>query len=161
MITIRPYQAKDRKRVEASIGALQEHVALLDTLHRIRRLKDFDVKIYFRRTLAKVKKNDGKIFVAMEGSRMVGCIVGFIDKDRTGNLEGYPATDGFIAELIVEDAYRGKGLGALLMKTMETFFRSKGCGCVKAECFGPNDDAHTFYKKLGYSDRSYTLLKIL
>src|SRR3989344_9167972 len=80
-IVFREYRESDRKELVRCIGLLQDHVANLDPLHRIRRLKDFDVDTYVTRSFEQVKKYDGAVFIAEDQAKMIGCVIGVVHKD--------------------------------------------------------------------------------
>ncbi len=42
-------------------------------------------------------------------------------------LELVPYKRGVVLELVVENGYRGKGIGTLLMEKIESYFKQKGC----------------------------------
>ncbi|MBI3331854.1 GNAT family N-acetyltransferase [Candidatus Peregrinibacteria bacterium] len=154
-ITIRTYRPSDRKGLERCIGLLEDYIALLDPLHRIRILKDFDTKKYVSRSLRTVRTHQGVIYVAADEGNIIGCIVGILEgRGRAGDLEGYSSKDGKILELMVLSPYRKKRIGIQLMKAMETYCKALRCEGIKVECFALNANAHQFYKKQGYVDRS-------
>ncbi len=160
-VVIREYEAKYKAELMHCIGQLQEHVASLDPLKRIRRLKDFDCEAYLQRTFVEVAKHNGVIYVAQDEGDIVGCIVGVIHQPAAGSLDGYPSIDAKILELMILPQHRGKRIGALLMQRIEDYFSLHDCSVIKVECLAPNKDAHTFYEKLGYADRLITLIKQL
>ena len=159
-IVFREYRESDRKELVRCIGLLQDHVANLDPLHRIRRLKDFDVDTYVTRSFEQVKKYDGAVFIAEDQAKMIGCVIGVVHKDDPEtDIERYPSINGKILELIVLPEYRGQRVGNELMQRMEQYFASKNCDVITVECFAPNKDAYKFYEKLNYTDRDHTLIK--
>jgi ribosomal protein S18 acetylase RimI-like enzyme len=159
--TVRMYREDDRVPLERCIGLLQDFVARLDPLQRIRRLKDFDAHAYVSRSLEEVRTRRGAIYVAEDGNDIIGCVIGVIHEEDPEDIEGYPSTDGRILELIVSPEYRGKNVGLMLMQRIEEYLQSHGCDAIQVDCFGPNADAHKFYEKLGYTDRLVTLIKPL
>lgn len=158
-LIIREYRESDREGLVRCIGLLQDYIASIDPLHRIRPLKDFDVDTYVARSFEQVKKHDGAVFIAEDGRKMIGCIIGVVHQDDPADIEGYPSIDGKILELIVLPEYRGQRIGNELMQKMEQYLTSKNCDVIKVECFGPNKDAYRFYEKLDYVNRLYTLIK--
>ncbi len=158
-IVFREYRDSDRKELFHCIGQLQEHVAILDPLHRIRRLKDFDVDAYITHSFEEMQKHGGVVLIAEDEGKMIGCIIGVIDRVETDNLERYPSINGKIKELIVLPEYRGQNVGNELMQRIEQYFTSKNCDVSTIECFAPNEDAYRFYKKLNYMDRDHILIK--
>ena len=58
--------------------------------------------------------------------------------------------DGWIPLIAVDPDYQKKGIGTLLMQTIENYFRSKGTKEVKIEVRESNVGALEFYKKIGF-----------
>ena len=158
-IVFREYREGDRKELVRCIGLLQDYIADLDPLHRIRRLKDFDVDTYVTRSFEEVQKHDGTVFIAEDEGKIIGCIIGVVHQDGPEDIERYPSINGKIIELIVLPEYRGQRVGNELMQRMEQHLASKNCDVITVECFAPNEDAYRFYKKLNYMDRDHILIK--
>lgn len=55
-----------------------------------------------------------------------------------------------IEGLVVEDEYRGNGVGELLVKAAETWARRQGCTSMRLLSNVVRERAHRFYKRLGY-----------
>ena len=159
---IREYRSTDRKTVINAIRELEGLMHDMDPLKRALSRKDFPATKYVRGVFRRVEKNKGKIFIAEDGDRFAGCIIGMIDDDHDKPpLEKYPTRDGRILELIVDAQYRSKGVGKALMTAMEKYFLAQKCETIHTDCFGPNKNAHAFYHKLGYVDRAFFLMKKL
>lgn len=160
--SIRQFRPEDREDLAMLIVQLQEYIASLDTYHRQKSGRDFNAATYVEKTLKKVKDEHGTIFVAEIDNEIAGCIIGCIpEPSSTDLLESYPVKEGSILELIVSEKTRGSGVGSELMKVMEDYFLREGCKFSRVECFAPNIDAHTFYEKCGYGDRSIDMMKKL
>ena len=56
-----------------------------------------------------------------------------------------------VAGLVVDRAYRNKGIGALLMEKAEEWARDRSCRGVMLRSRSTRKEAHKFYKRLGYS----------
>ena len=160
-IIFREYRESDREGLVHCIGQLQEYVANLDPLHRIRRLKDFDVDTYITRSFEQMQQDEGAVFIAEDEGKMIGCIIGVIYRVGPENIERYPSINGEIKELIVLPEYRGQHVGDKLMQRMEQYLTSKNCDVITVDCFAPNEDAYRFYKKMDYMDRDHILIKSL
>lgn len=52
--------------------------------------------------------------------------------------------------LVVDEAYRGQGIGRRLMEQAETWGREQGCAAVYLKTNVIRLDAHAFYESLGY-----------
>lgn len=145
----------------ASLGELQQYIASLDELKRTRLSADFDGEAYVSRLLEKVQEQQGTIYLADNGGRIVGCVAGIIsERNKDDALEAYPSKDGRILELYVQSGHRGQKIGVRLMQAVEQYFREHGCVGCHVDCFAPNVDAHKFYVSLGYVDRLISLLKL-
>lgn len=55
-----------------------------------------------------------------------------------------------IEGLVVEDEYRGNGIGQLLVEAAETWARRRGCTSMRLVSNVVRERAHEFYKRLGY-----------
>jgi GNAT superfamily N-acetyltransferase len=75
----------------------------------------------------------------------VGWIHGFIKH----TLEADPAVE--LGGLVVDEAWRGQGVGRLLIDAVERWARSVECGTLTVRCNVVRERAHVFYRKLGYS----------
>lgn len=162
MITIRPDTADDRPSLLLLMTELQEYLASLDSLHRLKTTEDFDAETYLDYLFADLERDNGSFFVADEDGSVLGFIAGSIPaEDPEDLLDHYPAREGKIHELVVSEGHREKGIGRLLMEKMEQQFRSQGCEYIRVGCFTPNTGAHRFYEKYGYADRYTEMLKKL
>lgn len=160
-IVIKKFQKRYFNDFDQCMIQLQDFLIVLDPLHRLRRTSDFSPG-YAKSMIQKVEKHDGVIYLGYDGKKVVGCIVGVIEKSTVKNEFGsVPTKGGRIEELFVAEGYRSRGIGKKLMKKMETYMRKKKCTVVRVETFSPNTSAHNFYKSLGYSDRVIDLTKVL
>lgn len=112
--------------------------------------------------LEEVKNNNGKCFLAIDNNTVVGLIMGIIRKyDEYDYLDYICPKEGIITELIVSKNIRSKGIGQLLIKKLEDYFKSIDCEYVLTDIFGYNDNAVKFYYKQGYYPRMITGIKKL
>jgi len=75
----------------------------------------------------------------------LGWIHGFVKH----TLEADPAVE--LAGLVVDEAWRGRGVGRLLLDAVERWTRSLECNTVTVRCNAIRERAHVFYQNLGYS----------
>ncbi len=66
----------------------------------------------------------------------------------TARLIAYGENKGAVGRVAVQKAYRGRGVGALLMRFVEAVAKERGMTCLElgAQCY-----ALPFYEKLGYT----------
>lgn len=160
-IQIRPYKSTDSEQVEILFNNFQDYLVALDPLHRLTRSKDYEKK-YLPNLLRRLKKESGKLFVAVMDKEIIGLVACIIEplsaNDRMGLV---PTKSGRVIELYVEKEYRGTGLGKQLMEFVENYLKKQKCDSICLEVFGPNISAHKFYKQMGYTDRDYEMIKLL
>lgn len=159
-ISFREYQESDNELVRQFIEKLEDFVVTTDQIKRIRRLPGLS-ELGLKYVLKKLEKNRGRIYFAVENDREVGYIFGFVcDKQSEEKLlEVVPSKVGQIEDVYVEEGFRGRGIGKLLMEKMESYLKEQGCDSVWLEVFAPNSNAHKTYLKLGYVDREIGMLK--
>jgi ribosomal protein S18 acetylase RimI-like enzyme len=110
--------------------------------------------------LDNVKNNNGKCYIAVENNKSIGLIMGCIFPYSEFDYLDYKCPKrGEITELIVSKNVRSKGIGNLLIKKIEEYFKSEGCEYVLVDVFAYNESAINFYDKNGYHSRMYTNIK--
>ena len=160
-IRFKEYQKNDFKDLDHCMIQLQDFVVKIDPLKRLRRAPKYSPQ-YSENILEKVAKYDGIIFLVYDDKKIVGCIVGIIEKQSEKNLlECVPTQAGRIVELFVSSKYRNLGIGKKLMLKMETYMRKKKCDLICVEVFEPNKAAHNFYCKFDFQDRAIDMIKLL
>lgn len=82
-------------------------------------------------------------FVAMEGEKFVGCSSGLAYRKTTGYGNWF-----YITDLFIKKSFRGRGLGAKLLRKLEKKAGSLGIGNIWTWTAGY--EAPGFYKKQGY-----------
>ncbi len=158
-ITIREYIESDKDILIKQIEALQKHIVGTDPLRR-QTISEKYGEVYTEKLLKAVQEKDGKIYFAEQDQNILGFIAGTVQPEQEGGtLEVVPSHPAWIRELYVDESARGKGVGTLLMETLENYFKSKGCDVVLVGVFAPNGDTHSFYESKGYIDRDITMLK--
>lgn len=160
-ISFKAYKKEDFEDLKRCMEKLQDFLARIDPLKRLRRAPNYGKK-YTKKLVNKISKQNGLIILAHDKEKIVGCIAGFIEKQSKGDfLECVPTKPGRVLELFVLDSHRGFGVGKKLMKSMEDYFKKKKCTAVRVEVFSPNEKAHEFYKRLNYNDRTTDMIKVL
>jgi ribosomal protein S18 acetylase RimI-like enzyme len=81
--------------------------------------------------------------------------------DENDYLDYKCPKQGEITELVISKKVRSKGVGQLLMKKMEDYFKSIQCEYVYIDVFAYNEKAIDFYRKQGYHTRMLIDIKKL
>lgn len=160
-MSIREYKTSDKKWLIELIEELHDYLIPLDPERRMRRQLEYG-KNEIDSLVRDVAQKDGIIYVAEIDGRVVGFVAGTISSSKPDDLLGYlPAKRGRVQELFVDEKYRGRKVGKLLMDKIEDYFKQQDCDFIRAEVFEPNNHAYSFYTKLGYKDRDIDMIKML
>lgn len=144
------------------MNGMQRHIASIDALKKTRPVSQFSVERWVDLILKKIKKYKGAIFIAEGNGKSAGCVVGIIkESTKIDLIDLFPFRDGRIIELFVDPSFRGEGIGSLLLRSMEGFFRKQGCKTAELGTFATNVRAYEFYKKHAYADRNIDMCKKL
>lgn len=94
------------------------------------------------------------------GAEHEGRLVGFCSLNVLNNLWLH-GNMGHIDELVVDEAYRGAGIGTALLKRMSRIAAEMGCKTVELDSAHHRHDAHRFYEQLGFANRALLFSKPL
>lgn len=136
--------------VKDLLVTLQTHIAELDKRGVIVLKENFREE-YFKFVTEEVKKQYGKIFIAVKQGRAVGVVICKIFQG--GGEEEITTTCpkvGFISDLAVLKSQRRQGIGKALLAKAERFFKDCGCEYSQLEVFALNTQAYELYKNLGF-----------
>ena len=64
----------------------------------------------------------------------------------------YGGKTGTIMEFVVSDDFRGKGIGNLLLNTIQELAKVQNCKFVELVCSKQRTDSHAVYHKKGFDD---------
>jgi GNAT superfamily N-acetyltransferase len=88
--------------------------------------------------------NDNCVFVAEEDEKVVGWIHGFYSL----RVESEFFVE--IAGLVVDENYRRKGIGKILIEEVIIWTKSKKCVSIRVRCNVKRIASHQFYHELGF-----------
>ena len=111
----------------------------------------------------KIKKNKGKVIVAVDNNIVIG-FIGFIVKDTKGPelLYHRPNKHGTILNLYVDGTYRNQNIGTHLLNLAEEYMKKESCEFSRLdEVFGTNIKAQQFYLGKDYAIRHVQMIKKL
>jgi ribosomal protein S18 acetylase RimI-like enzyme len=87
----------------------------------------------------KLTQDDGLVFVARAGARVIGSVLG-----------GYDGVRGWIYHLAVYPAERRSGVATRLMREVERALTERGCLKINLQVRATNSAVVAFYRSIGY-----------
>lgn len=114
-------------------------------------LNKYDLFEVFKRGI--ISENDEYYCAEVNGE-----VIGFCSYAIVNNFwqAGYI---GYVYSMIVDGAFRGKGIGTDLLKRILESARERNCKKVELDSGFPREQAHKFYEKLGFEKRAYLFSK--
>ena len=138
---------------------LQTHISASDKFGIVVMKDDFR-NAYFEFLTAEIKKQSGKIFLALKGNRAVGLIACKIFQGGgEADITTVCPKIGFISDLIVTESERGRGIGKMLLERTERYFNDCGCDYAQLEVSARNTVAAELYDKAGYEPYCVYMIK--
>lgn len=104
-------------------------------------------KVYARRVVDRLHDTHTRILVAVDGDRVIGYVLGVI-VDLVPEMFA-PEEGGFLADIFVEESYRGRGIGRKLVISMAEWFRSRGVSYLEWYVAARNEFGRSFWKAIG------------
>jgi GNAT superfamily N-acetyltransferase len=100
---------------------------------------------------------EGRVILVAE---LDGAVIGCLSTSVMRVLHR-PAPVGRISMMVVDEALRGRGIGAELVRAAERALKERGCYMVEVTSHVRRADAHRFYERLGYERTSVRLAREL
>jgi len=95
----------------------------------------------------KIRKNpDYVVLGAKHLNKIIGTIMGVVIEDIIGDCRPFMV----IENMIIDQDYRGKGIGKELMMYLENIARDRNCYYIIFVSSSKRKDAHRFYQSMGY-----------
>jgi len=110
--------------------------------------------------VARAKAKLGRLFVAEEAGAVIGWAMCFVDGHETF-VKPEDRPFGYVAEMYVDEAARGRHAGRKLLKSCEDHFRALGLKSVLIGALSHNTRAVNAYRAAGYADYAVNLRKVL
>ncbi|WP_336790223.1 GNAT family N-acetyltransferase [Paenibacillus sp. MMO-177] len=110
------------------------------------------------RQLAKVTKDPHYFLAAAcDGDKVIGTAMGIECYDLVGDCRPFLVVEN----VVVNPDYRGQGVGKMLMQRLEQFAEERVCSYIIFVSSGYREQAHRFYRALGYSSENQGFKKQL
>jgi GNAT superfamily N-acetyltransferase len=130
---------------------IETRTMIIDDAEQINLLsKQLGYPLSLQQTLQNItavtKSGDHTAFVAVHENK----IVGWIGVAYTIMLEVMPHCE--INGLVIDENYRGKGVGKLLIGNVKQWAKNKGVNKLSLHCNIKRAEANLFYKHLGFTE---------
>jgi len=96
--------------------------------------------------VAVMSNKDHDAFVAIHGDK----VIGWVGVAYSIQIEAVPYCE--IRGLVVDDAYRSKGIGKLLVEMAKQWGKEKGNDKLRLRCNIKRTETHLFYQRLGFKE---------
>jgi ribosomal protein S18 acetylase RimI-like enzyme len=103
--------------------------------------------------LGHIRGEDSACLLAEAGVSAVGFLTGYLRE--WSSLR--PVELAELASMFVLPAYRGRGIGQVLVDEFVAWCRDRGVERISVTAFSTNDGALRFYRRLGFEPRQVTL----
>lgn len=97
--------------------------------------------------------NNEYVIIALNGENVTGYLAGSINEKGSYELIQY----GEINNMLVDEKYRGFGIGKHLINKFKEYCKSKNITNLKVVASAKNKNAVEFYRKQGFNDFDITL----
>jgi GNAT superfamily N-acetyltransferase len=142
-VAIRPASESDLARIVELLGQMDE------TMYPPRRDADAAAHLaIFRQIDADPRQH---MLVAEADGRVVGSAHLIVIPHLSRSCKPSAVVEG----VVVEEAYRGKGVGAALMRRVQQTAREEGCYKLSLSTNLARTGAHRFYSRLGWKRSHY------
>ena len=133
MISIRNIRESDLEQVSVLLVQLGYKVTPDELKLRIEKITSYE---------------KGNVFVAETNSNeIIGCVNALIDTRFAGG------SFGEIVSLVVNETYRGKGVGKKLIEEATEWLKRKGETKLRIRCNVIRDETHKYYEHLGFVEK--------
>jgi ribosomal protein S18 acetylase RimI-like enzyme len=158
MVEIREFDpSRDRPALRACFVELQDFERGIDPrMPAGEQIAD----AYLRQMFERCREFDGVVLVAEVGGDVAG-FVSIWTRYRSSELDDDPRPHGFVSDLVVSVAHRGRGIGRSLLRAAETRARQAGAPSLALTVKAGNTGALALYSAEGFSESELYLEKRL
>jgi ribosomal protein S18 acetylase RimI-like enzyme len=158
MISIEKYTTSDFDALTVMIGRLQEFERqFMPDLKPASVVADA-----YARELADVACGErGEILIARDDARIIGCVAAYLQEDDDPCLQEDDRVYGQICDLYVEEGWRMRGVGRLLLVAIEEQMRKRGGRSVRATAKTLNAAAVSCLADSGYGPKKVVMAKAI
>jgi ribosomal protein S18 acetylase RimI-like enzyme len=156
-VRVRTALAADREAIVGLIRALNIHEAAIT---RDRLVTHSAADAYYLALLDRIARQEGRLLAAEAEAAVVG-MLGLIVQEDQVFVRADLRRHGYVSDLVVDAAWRGKGVGRLLIGEAERLTREKGLKRLVIGVMAGNAGAERLYGELGFSVYAKAMMKPL
>jgi GNAT superfamily N-acetyltransferase len=156
-VRVRTAVPADRDAVVALIRALNIYEAAI-TGDRL--VSQAAAEAYYAGLIDRIARQDGRLLAAAAGRSVVG-ILGLIVQEDQVFVREEVRRHGYVSDLVVDETWRGRGVGRLLLGEAERLTREKGLNRLVIGVMAGNDGAERLYAELGFAVYAKAMMKPL
>ena len=139
----------------ADAGQLRDCVVELQEFER-----DIDARMpggeeivddYVAEMLNRCRACEGIVLVADDDGSIAGYVT-ILNRVQSDDLDDGDIEFGLVSDLLVRDAYRGRGLGRDLMQAAEEFARDNDVQWLRISVMAGNQSARELYSSMGFDE---------
>lgn len=154
---IRPYEPEDEGGCRACVVELQDAERALDP--RLRPGESM-ADAYLAQMHVHCRDYGGALFVAEQRGEVVGLVM-VLARVPFEALDEPPGTYALVAELVVREGFRRRGMARALLEAAERYARDAGASELRIVVLSQNTPARTLYLSEGFASYKETLAKPL
>ncbi len=147
-ITIRPATSADVMTIGALWERLASHHQILDP--RLPKPANGGDELYAHRIGSQLDDAYHRILVAEYNGELVGYVLGMIANYMPDIF--IAESIGFLADIFVNEAHRGVGIGKKLVSELQAWFKSRGIVTMEWSVAAHNTSAKAFWEHIGGKD---------
>jgi ribosomal protein S18 acetylase RimI-like enzyme len=156
-VRVRTALAAHREAIVGLIRALNIHEAAI-TGDRLVTHSAADA--YYLALLDRIARQEGRLLAAEAEAGVVG-MLGLIVQEDQVFVRADLRRHGYVSDLVVDEAWRGQGVGRLLVGEAERLTREKGLKRLVIGVMAGNAAAERLYGELGFSVYAKAMMKPL
>lgn len=154
---IREYREEEVLAIRACVVELQDFERRIDDRLRPGASMAAD---YLRRMIGRCRDCAGTILVAESDGTVAGFAM-ILTRVPFEELDDPPGEYAIVADLVVREGFRRRGLGAALLVEAERYARAAGASELRIAVLSANRGAAELYRRVGFAPYSEVLTKRL
>lgn len=122
------------------------------------RYKKDKLALYVKFLKKQLRRRNAAVFVAETNGKIAGHVM--VEVHKVPPIYVYDK-DAYICEIVVDERYRGKGIGTMLLKEVERWTKKKEMRSIALVVHIANKNALSLYRKSGFKEHHLKMAKIV